>query len=93
MYPSEYERDPGLGHRPHTDRHDAPGDSHYLQWRSEQLRRCDDDYRRWCDERYQRFCTEFGAWREQRQRSQHLSQGPGRPDSGALQTPALSIGG
>lgn len=49
---------------PNTGSHSADEhDSHYAQWRREQIDRFDAEYRDWKKERYGNFCKDFETWR------------------------------
>ena len=50
------------GHRSATAQADEDFDPDYLQWREEQLRRLDEDYRAW---RQHKFAEDFRQWRTQ----------------------------
>lgn len=38
-------------------------DSHYAQWREQQVARLDADYQDWKKEKYASFCKDFETWR------------------------------
>lgn len=67
-------------------------DPHYLQWRSEQIRKLDEDYEAWNKERYGKFSEEFDTWRRNRQAAASTKESEaGMPSSGSTLQSSRSV--